>query len=65
MLTDTYFFAGTNSAVRFHSKRGATVYYYWFDYHGKNSFNSLLMNSTSDIGECLQYVELVKNLNEL
>jgi hypothetical protein len=62
MLTDLLIFAGTNSAVRFHSKRGATVYYYLFDYHGSNSFISLVTNSTVDIGECLQFVEHVKYL---
>jgi len=60
MLTDLFFVAGTNSAVRFHSKRGATVYYYCFDYRGSNSFISLFMNTTVDIGECLQFVEHVK-----
>jgi hypothetical protein len=56
MFTDLFFFAGMDSAVKFHSKRGATVYYYLFDYRGSNSFISLLMNSTVDIGECLQFV---------
>jgi len=62
MFTDLFFFAGMNSAVRFHSKRGATVYYYNFDYRGSNSFLSLFMNSTYDIGECLQFVEHAKYL---
>jgi len=62
MFTDVFFFAGMNSAVRFHSKRGATVYYYCFDYHGSNSFISLFINATVDIGECLQLVEHVKHL---
>jgi hypothetical protein len=62
MITDLFFFAGTNSAVRFHSKRGATVYYYLFGYHGSNSFISLVTNTTVDIGECLQFVEYVKYL---
>jgi len=62
MFTDLLFFAGMNSAVRFHSKRGQTIHYYLFDYHGSNSFISLLMNSTVDIGECLQFVEHVKHL---
>jgi len=62
MFTDLFFFAGTNSAVRLHSERGATVYYYLFDYHGSNSYISLLMNATADIGECLQFVEHVKHL---
>jgi len=53
MLTDLFFIAGMNSAVKFHSKRGATVYYYCFDYHGSNSFISLVRNSTVGIGECL------------
>jgi len=53
MFTDIMFFAGTNSAVSFHSKRGATVYYYCFDYRGSNSFISLFMNATVDTGECL------------
>jgi len=57
MLTDLFFLTGTNSAVRFHSKRRATVYNYLFDYHGSNSFISLITNSTDDIGECLQFVE--------
>jgi hypothetical protein len=63
MLTDLYFLAGTNSAVKLHSKRGATVYYYCFDYRGSNSFISLFMNSTDDIGECLQFVEHEKYLH--
>ena len=62
MITDLFFFVGTNSAVRFHSKRKATVYYYCFDYRGSNSFISLLMNSTEGIGECLQFVDHVKKL---
>jgi len=62
MLTDLLFLAGINSAVKFHSKRGSTVYYYCFDYRGSNSFISLFMNSTVDIGECLQFVEHVKQL---
>ena len=62
MLTDLFFFAGMNSDVRFHSKRGATVYYYCFDYHGSNSFISLIKNATDDIGEFLQFVEHVKQL---
>jgi len=65
MFTDLLFFAGMNSAVRFHSKRGATIYYYLFDYHGSNSFISLFKNSTDDIGECLQFVEHVIICNEL
>ena len=62
MFTDLFFLAVTNSAVKFHSKRGATVYYYLFDYRGSNSFISLFMNSTVDIGECLEFVEHVKYL---
>jgi hypothetical protein len=62
MITDLFFLAGTNLAVKLHSKREARVYYYLFDYHGSNSFISLLMNSTADIGECLQFVEYVKHL---
>jgi len=62
MFTDLLFFAGNNSDVRLYSKRGATVYYYCFDYRGSNSFISLFMNSTVDIGECLQFVEHVKYL---
>jgi len=50
MFTDLFFFAGMDSAVKFHSKRGATIYYYCFDYHGSNSFISLFMKSTDDIG---------------
>jgi hypothetical protein len=56
MFTDIIFYTGMNSAVRLHSKRGATVYYYSFEYRGSNSFISLLTNSTVDIGECLQFV---------
>ena len=56
MFTDLLFFVGTNSAVKLQSKRGAIVYYYLFDYHGSNSFLSLFMNSTDDIGEILQFV---------
>ena len=62
MFTDLFFFTGVNSAARFHSKRGATIYYYCFDYHGSNSFISLFVNATDDIGECLQFVEHVKYL---
>jgi len=62
MFTDLLFMAGMNSAVKFHSKRGATTYYYCFDYRGSNSFISLLMNPTDDIGECLQFVDHVKKL---
>ena len=62
IITDLLFFAGTNSAVKFHSTKGATVYYYLFDYRGSNSFISLFMNSTADIGECLEFVEYVKHL---
>jgi len=62
MFTDLLHFVGMNSAVKFHSKRGATVYYYCFDYRGSNSFISLYMNSTFNIGECLQFVEYVKYL---
>jgi hypothetical protein len=65
MITDLYFFTGTNSAVRFHSKKEATVYYYLFDYRGSNSFISLVTNSTVDIGECLQFIEHVNICNEL
>jgi len=49
-------------SVNLHSKIGATVYYYLFDYRGSNSFISLFMNSTDDIGECLQFVEILKHL---
>jgi hypothetical protein len=62
MFTDIFFLAGINSAVRFHAKRGATVYYYCFDYHGSNSFISVVKNSTADIGECLQIVDHIKHL---
>ena len=62
MFTDVFSLTGTNSAVRFHSKRGATIYYYCFDYHGSNSFISLFMNATDDIGKCLQFVGHVKYL---
>ena len=62
MFTDLFFFTGMNSAVRFHSKRGATIYYYCFDYRGSNSFISLFMNATFDTGECLQFAEHVKYL---
>jgi len=53
LITDLFFLAGTNSAVRLHSTRKAPVFYYVFDYHGNNSFISLFTNSTVDIGECL------------
>ena len=62
MLTDLFFFTGMNSAVKLHSKREATIYCYLFDYHGSNSFISLLMNATDAIGEFLQFVEHVKYL---
>ena len=62
MMTDLVFLVWMNAAVRFHSKRGTTPYYYWFDYRGSNSFSSLFMNSTVDTGECLQFVEHVKYL---
>jgi hypothetical protein len=57
MITDLLLLAGTNSAAKLHSKRGAQVYYYLFDYRGTNSFSSVATNSTADYGECLQYVE--------
>jgi hypothetical protein len=57
MITDLFFLAGTNSAARLHSTRGAQVYYYLFDYRGSNSFSTVATNSTADYGECLQYVE--------
>jgi hypothetical protein len=62
VFTDALFFAGINSAVRFHSKRKATVYYYCFDYRGSSSFSSLVTNSTVDIGECLPFPEHVHQL---
>jgi hypothetical protein len=62
MFTDLLVFTAMNSAVKFHSKRGATNYYYLFDYRGSNSFLRLFMNSTADIGECLQFVEHSKHL---
>jgi hypothetical protein len=51
MITDIFFFTGTNSAVRLHSRRGATVYYYYFDYRGTNSFSTVATGSTDDYGE--------------
>jgi hypothetical protein len=54
MISDLFFLPGTNSAVRLHSKRGAEVYYYLFDYRGTNSFSTLAMNSTVDYGKCSQ-----------
>jgi hypothetical protein len=65
VVTDLFFLTWMNSAIRFHSKTGATIYNYWFDYRGSNSFISLIMNSTFDIGECLRFVEPVKICNEL
>jgi hypothetical protein len=62
MFTDVFILTGMNSAVRFHSNRGATVYYYLFDYRGSNSFISLVTNSTVDAGECLQFEEHAKHL---
>jgi hypothetical protein len=62
MFTDMFFFAGINSAVRFHAKREATVYYYSFDYRGSKSFIRVVTNSTVDIGECLQIVDHIKHL---
>jgi len=56
MFTDLIFITGINSAVKLHSKRGETFYYYLFDYRGSNSFISLFRNSTDDIGECLEFV---------
>ncbi|XP_023726680.1 esterase E4 isoform X2 [Cryptotermes secundus] len=50
MLTDIFFLTGTNLAARLHSKRGAQVYYYLFDYRGTNSFSTVLLNSTADYG---------------
>jgi hypothetical protein len=57
MITDLFFLVGTNSAARLHSRRGAQVYYYLFDYRGTNSFSIVMMNSTADYGECLQCAE--------
>jgi len=62
MFTDLFIFAGMDSAVRFHSKKEATLYYYLFDYRSSNSFISLFINPTDDIGECLQFVEYIKKL---
>ncbi|PNF39410.1 Esterase FE4 [Cryptotermes secundus] len=50
MITDLFFLVGTNSAARLHSKRGEQVYYYLFDYRGKNSFSTVGMNSTANYG---------------
>jgi len=50
LITDLFFLTWTNSAARLHTKRGATVYYYWFDYHGNNSFISLLIDSEFGLG---------------
>jgi len=61
MFTDIIFLAGINSAVRFHSKTGAKVYYYCFDYRGSNSFITVFMNATFDTGECLQFAEHVEH----
>jgi hypothetical protein len=65
MMTDLFFFAGTNLAVRLHSKTGATLYYYLFDYRGSNSFSTLATNSTADYGECLEFVEEVDICDDL
>ena len=59
MITDLVFLVGINAAVRFHSKRGTTPYYYCFDYRGSTSFSNLFMNSTADFGEWLQFLERV------
>jgi len=56
MFTDLLFYTGMNSAVKFHSKIGATVYYYLFDYRGSNGYITLFKNLTDDIGECLEFV---------
>ncbi|XP_069696455.1 juvenile hormone esterase-like [Periplaneta americana] len=40
-LSDLMFNIYTNTAVKLHSKRGAKVYYYEFDYLGSKSFNSI------------------------
>ncbi|XP_033606243.1 esterase FE4 [Cryptotermes secundus] len=50
LITDLFFLLGTNTAARLHSKRGAQVYYYLFDYRGTNSFSTLATNSTCDFG---------------
>lgn len=54
MITDIFFFTGTNNAVKLHSSKGATVYYYYFDYRGTNSFSTKATGSAEDYGECLQ-----------
>ncbi|KAJ4446946.1 hypothetical protein ANN_13648 [Periplaneta americana] len=51
MYTDLYFAIGTDSGVKLHSKAGATVYYYYFDYRGENSYSSIFGDPTEDYGE--------------
>ena len=65
MVTDLFFLAGTNSAVKLHTKRGATIYYYYFDYRGSTSFSNLATNSTADYGEWVQFVGQVNICNDL
>ncbi|XP_069696461.1 esterase E4-like isoform X1 [Periplaneta americana] len=52
MYTDVMLGIGTDSAVKLHSKAGATVYYYHFDYRGKNSFSSVFGGTNEDYGVC-------------
>ncbi|KAJ4446944.1 hypothetical protein ANN_13646, partial [Periplaneta americana] len=52
MYTDLYFSIDTDSGVKLHSKAGATVYYYYFDYRGENSFSSIFGGTNEDYGVC-------------
>ncbi|XP_069696465.1 esterase E4-like [Periplaneta americana] len=52
MYTDLYFAIGTDSGVKLHSKAGATVFYYYFDYRGENSYSSIFGDPTEDYGVC-------------
>jgi hypothetical protein len=65
MVTDLFFLAGTNLAAKLHSRKGATVYYYCFDYRGSNSFITVFTNATVDDGKWLQFVEQVEICNNL
>ncbi|XP_069696462.1 carboxylic ester hydrolase-like isoform X2 [Periplaneta americana] len=52
MYTDLYFSIDMDSGVKLHSKAGATVYYYYFDYRGENSFSSIFGGTNEDYGVC-------------
>ncbi|XP_069704524.1 esterase E4-like [Periplaneta americana] len=52
VYTDSLFGTGMESAVKIHTKAGASVYYYYFDYRGKNSYSAIFGDPTEDYGVC-------------